>query len=268
MGVVVALTPVALQQHVIGFMNDEVMNLLHFPAFLLLALLIPKSHLLNTRAIAIWLLLPIVVELLQLWVGRTCDIVDAVWGMYALLCGFAWKKLQWYIRTIYLVPYLMAVIQYLAISVYPLGFLPLVSDMESQLLMTQINNVGEQREDTINQKWLEDKRTFVLILSKQNYPWTGIRVSYPWGINMSSYSGIKFELKTDDTPFQIDVKIAGLNNHQIETKIITTTNWTEVLIDFDKGDLSLDWSHMDHFAIYYSSENGPDNIELDNLRFY
>jgi hypothetical protein len=262
----VALTPLALQQHIIGFMNEEVMNLLHFPAFLLIALFIPKSHLISTKAI--WLLLPIAIELLQLVVGRTCDILDAIWGIYAVLCGLAWKSLRWYMRSLCLVPYLIAVSQFVIISLYPLGHLPIVSNMESRLSMAQIKNVGEMREKTIDQYWSESKNSSVLVLSKQNYPWTGIRVNYPWGVNLSDYRGLKFYIKTKDAPFRIDVKIASDEEHKIITKTIKTTSWTEILVDFDKENSSLDWSEVDYFAVYYFSESGPEHVELDSVRYY
>ncbi len=264
----IALTPIALLQHVIWFINDEVMNLLHFPAFFLLACLIPKSHLSNTRVMVAWFLLPIVVELSQWWVGRTCDMVDAIWGVWAMLCAVLWGKPQRYLRVIFLLPYSVAVTHFFVVSLYPVFHLPLVSNMESRLLMAQISNVGEGREKTIDQQWLDAKRSSVLTLSKQKYPWSGIRVGYPWGLDARAYKGLKFELKTEDVPLQIDVKIAGLTKYQLNTKMITKPNWTEIIVEFDKSDLSLDWSKIDHFAVYYASESGPEFIEIDSLMFF
>jgi len=249
-------------------MNNEVMNLLHFPACFLLARFIPISHFSSVSIMGAWFFLPIVVELCQWWVGRTCDIVDAIWGVWGIIFGMLWHKLHYSLRTLCLLPYSIVLTKFFVVNLYPLWHLPLVSNMESKLLMAQISNVGERRENTITQKWLQTKRSSVLTLSKQTYPWTGIRVSYPWGADMASYNGLKFKLKSESVPLKIDVKISDNNNYKIKTKEITSTHWTEVLVEFDSSAPSLDWSNIDHFAVYYASENGPEFIEIDNLKFY
>jgi len=267
LGVSLALLPMTLLQGEIWFINAEVMNLLHFPAFFLLAHLIPKSHFYSAASIVLWLLLPVLIELCQWWVGRTCDVVDAVWGVWALGGGLLWRKSQLYLRTIVLLPYCLSLTQFIMVHIYPLWHLPTVSNMEDRLLVAQISNVGAV-ENTIETKWLKSKGSSVLALTKQSSPWTGVRVAYLWGIDTGPYKGLKFEIKSEITPLEIDVKVADLHSSQIITKTISNTDWTEILVVFDKSEQLINWNHIDHFAVYYATKHGPQLVEIDNLRFY
>lgn len=267
LGVSLALLPMELLQGVIWFMNAELMNLLHFPAFFLLAHLIPRSQLSSTGCIVMWLLVPVFIELCQWWVGRTCDVVDAVWGVWALGGGVIWRKSQLYLRMIVLMPYCLSLTQFIMVHIYPLWHLPTVSNMEDRFLVAQISNVGAV-ENTIQIKWVKSKGSSVLSLAKQSSPWTGIRVAYPWGIDTGPYKGLKFEMKSGTAPLEIDIKVADLHSSQIKTKTIPSTNWTEVSVEFDKSDQIIDWNHIDHFAVYYVTKHGPQLVEIDSLKFY
>ncbi len=246
---------------------SQVFDLLHFPCFFLLSLLLAPY--LNSKLLVLGLsVFACGIEIVQPLLDRSADLQDVIFGLWGILTWYLFHHT--YRHASYLASLsLVAFIAGSCLLLYPHGksyiYQQKMGGFELVDSMNGWRNIDDSKIQSLERVELTSMQGFVLKGRALDYPWSG--VSYDWSLpySFAEKNNLSFDFYSHKADFELDVKLTSImGNSIIVSKDIEQVGWKTINIPLSKYS-SLDGQYLKSLSIYFDNEVHLDWYLLDQV---
>lgn len=244
-----------------------IFNALHFPAFWILGYIIRYLSINRRHWLFIGsLFIPLIIELIQLTVGRSADWVDLTWGYLGLLVGYFYRpRLKWLVIGV-LTVYVVWLVKLSYEAYLPYSRLPLICDFESEYECGHIRSIGDVPQTNLHIQTINSVE--ILKISKGSSPWSGLYIPYNWRLDLTEYSGLQIRVRSKNTGLDLDIKFDDGEKKAIYTLRGVSSAWQNLKLPFNHDSDALNWLNIHSISIYVPTDALEHSLEVESLSFY
>ena len=273
--IVILLLLTVLPVHLLlpGYLTVDLLNLLHFPAVLLLYLLLSKVFFQGKNSTYLFsgiFLTVILVEYIQLLISRSFDMHDMYFGWLGLLAASCMTHSKF--KTLGLsvsVAYGINVLYQLFIMAQTVWQYPMIANFDTPGIGAYCRNVNDLQDHLPLKLKDSSLNSMVTEVTNQNSKWSGLSCNLIVPMNIQNSTKIAFNIFSLDESKSIDIKISDTQNKSlIISKKIIKNRWIKIMHSLkpsSQGRINL--NNIIQVSIYYDSEVHKSGFRIDDIEF-